>query len=234
VIALVVRTRRVFYQSRPGRVLWVSTLVLALVALVIPYLPGVEVLGFTPLPALDQNIGPNELTAVVAAEIDGMPGEDVASLDPISRKIYVHRNLGGALGFEGVDLGFGAEPVELIAADLDGDLRAELVWIDRATDSIVVQPFPGPRRSTHHVVGKPRSLAAIDVDGDGVRDLIVLDDQGVTVLHNDGTGVLSPKSIAIPLPGVQRIAVGDFNGDGRADLATCNFTSTVLVHLGTP
>jgi Mg2+-importing ATPase len=50
VIALVVRTRRVFYRSRPGRVLWVSTLVLSLVALAIPYLPGVDVLGFVPLP----------------------------------------------------------------------------------------------------------------------------------------------------------------------------------------
>jgi P-type Mg2+ transporter len=50
VIALVVRTRRVFYRSRPGRVLWVSTLVLSLLALAIPYLPGAELLGFTPLP----------------------------------------------------------------------------------------------------------------------------------------------------------------------------------------
>jgi Mg2+-importing ATPase len=50
VIALVVRTRRVFYRSRPGRVLWVSSLVLSMIALAIPYLPGVEVLGFVPLP----------------------------------------------------------------------------------------------------------------------------------------------------------------------------------------
>jgi len=50
VIALVVRTRRIFYRSRPGRVLWVSTLVLSVVALAIPYLPGIEALGFVPLP----------------------------------------------------------------------------------------------------------------------------------------------------------------------------------------
>lgn len=50
VVALVVRTRRVFYESRPGRVLLVSTLILSAVALAIPYLPGTGVLGFTPLP----------------------------------------------------------------------------------------------------------------------------------------------------------------------------------------
>jgi P-type Mg2+ transporter len=52
VIALVVRTRRPFWRSRPGRVLWVSTIVLVGVALGIPYLPHMDVLGFAPLPPL--------------------------------------------------------------------------------------------------------------------------------------------------------------------------------------
>jgi Mg2+-importing ATPase len=50
-IALVVRTRRPFYKSRPGRLLLVSTLILTLVALLIPFLPGAAILGFSPLPA---------------------------------------------------------------------------------------------------------------------------------------------------------------------------------------
>jgi Mg2+-importing ATPase len=50
VIALVVRTRRLFYRSKPGRWLWVSTLLVAVITIVIPYLPFSELLGFTPLP----------------------------------------------------------------------------------------------------------------------------------------------------------------------------------------
>ena len=50
VIALVVRTRRPFYRSRPGRVLWISTLVLIPLAFVLPYLPFMALVGFTPLP----------------------------------------------------------------------------------------------------------------------------------------------------------------------------------------
>ena len=50
VIALVVRTRRPFYRSRPGRLLFVLTIVVAVVALAIPYLPDVALLGFVPLP----------------------------------------------------------------------------------------------------------------------------------------------------------------------------------------
>jgi Mg2+-importing ATPase len=52
VIALVMRTRRPFFRSRPGRLLLVSTLVLILVAVVIPYLPFVRSFGFVPLPGV--------------------------------------------------------------------------------------------------------------------------------------------------------------------------------------
>lgn len=51
VIALVVRTRRPFYRSRPGTVLLISTLVLMALAVSIPYLPFLDLLGFARLPA---------------------------------------------------------------------------------------------------------------------------------------------------------------------------------------
>jgi len=51
VIALVVRTRHVFFRSRPGRLLLVSSLIFIGIALVIPYLPFISVFGFIPLPA---------------------------------------------------------------------------------------------------------------------------------------------------------------------------------------
>jgi Mg2+-importing ATPase len=50
VIALVVRTRRPFFRSRPGTLLWTSTAAIIAVTFAIPFLPLVEVLGFTALP----------------------------------------------------------------------------------------------------------------------------------------------------------------------------------------
>jgi P-type Mg2+ transporter len=50
VVALVVRTRRPFFRSRPGKVLLATTLVLIPLTLAIPYLPHASLLGFTPLP----------------------------------------------------------------------------------------------------------------------------------------------------------------------------------------
>ena len=52
VIALVVRTRRPFFRSRPGSLLLWSTVALVTLTLAIPYLPLVGVFGFVPLPGV--------------------------------------------------------------------------------------------------------------------------------------------------------------------------------------
>lgn len=50
VIALVVRTRHVFYRSRPGKLLLISTLIVIGITLFLPYLPINSLFGFIPLP----------------------------------------------------------------------------------------------------------------------------------------------------------------------------------------
>ena len=50
-IVLVVRTRKAFWKSRPGALLSWLTAGVALLAVAIPYLPGVDRFGFVPLPA---------------------------------------------------------------------------------------------------------------------------------------------------------------------------------------
>jgi Mg2+-importing ATPase len=51
VVALVMRTQRPFFRSRPGSLLLASTCILAIVAFAIPYLPFADVFGFVRLPA---------------------------------------------------------------------------------------------------------------------------------------------------------------------------------------
>jgi Mg2+-importing ATPase len=51
-ITLVLRTRQSILKSKPGRLLWMSTAVVTLLALAIPYFPFGWLLGFTPLPPL--------------------------------------------------------------------------------------------------------------------------------------------------------------------------------------
>lgn len=69
VIALVVRTRRPFFRSRPGPLLLITTLVLVPATFAIPFLPYANVLGFVPLPAgLLASLATIAATYVVAAE----------------------------------------------------------------------------------------------------------------------------------------------------------------------
>jgi len=49
-IVLVVRTQLPLQRSRPGRLLWITTLLVAALALAIPYLPGASWFDFVPLP----------------------------------------------------------------------------------------------------------------------------------------------------------------------------------------
>ncbi len=51
VIALIVRTERPFFRSRPGRLLLISTLLLVPLTFALPFLPGANLLGFVPPPA---------------------------------------------------------------------------------------------------------------------------------------------------------------------------------------
>ncbi len=188
---------------------------------------------FQPMPAIDQQVSPTMLNNVIAGPFDDKDGDDLATLDLTNGRIFVHRNIGGGgLAIEQLDLGLGAKASDLAAADFDGDQRAELVWIDRTTEDIVVQKFPGPRGASYHVPGNPRALVTTDIDGDGLVDIVVIDNQGLTVLHNEAGGTFSQKTVPMPLGNVSRLAVADLDGDGRADLVTANFTSMVTIHLG--
>jgi Mg2+-importing ATPase len=50
VIVLVIRSRRPFFRSRPGRYLLMATLMIAVVTLVFPFTPLGRIFGFVPLP----------------------------------------------------------------------------------------------------------------------------------------------------------------------------------------
>jgi hypothetical protein len=95
-----------------------------------------------------------------------------------------------------------------------------------------------PAAASPFMVGTtPNSLAVADFNGDGNPDLAVANQSSnnVTVLMGDGSGGFTPFS-ASPFPvgaAPDSVAVGDFNGDGKADFAVANFNDgTVTVYLG--
>jgi hypothetical protein len=74
------------------------------------------------------------------------------------------------------------------------------------------------------VGNEPVDIAAGDIDGDGDQDLVVtnLSGHSFTILYNNGHGDFSQRE-EVRLPGDRKapdtIGLGDFNGDGRMDIA---------------
>jgi len=52
VIVLVIRTRRAFFRSKPGKYLLIVTLLVVVVTILLPFIPLGELLGFQPLPMM--------------------------------------------------------------------------------------------------------------------------------------------------------------------------------------
>jgi Mg2+-importing ATPase len=50
VTVLVIRTRKPFFRSKPGKYLLIATLLIVVVTILFPFTPLAELLGFQPLP----------------------------------------------------------------------------------------------------------------------------------------------------------------------------------------
>ena len=86
----------------------------------------------------------------------------------------------------------------------------------------------------------PFQAAVADFNLDGKPDLAItnnLSSGGVTILLGDGAGGFTPANPNVPVPiaageNSAGIAVGDFNGDGKPDLAVADLEGTVTILLG--
>ena len=78
------------------------------------------------------------------------------------------------------------------------------------------------------------AVAAADVDGDKLNDLIIATVDSVTVALNGKNGfVPAPGSPFKAGPGAYYVALGDVNRDGKLDVAASSFEGkTVTVLLG--
>jgi hypothetical protein len=126
-----------------------------------------------------------------------------------------------------------SHPSAIAVADLDGDGKLDLI-ADVARGSVLVTAL-GKGDGTlgaiayHRAAG--RLLAAADLDGDGRADVIAATGNGVAVSAGNGDGTLhAPRAFEIGGEGggiTGRVAVGDFNRDGFADVAVTYNDTTI-------
>jgi hypothetical protein len=133
-------------------------------------------------------------------------------------------------------------PYALSLDDVDGDGRLDLAVASTRSNTIAILLGNGTGGfgvATHFAVGAgPTSVALGEFNLDGNLDLAVANYSGhsVSVLPGVGTGAFAggPATTFPAGRSPHSVAIGDFNGDGKPDLAVANETDdTVWILLNT-
>jgi hypothetical protein len=186
-------------------------------------------------------------TDIVLADVNHDGFMDVLALQPNAHSVSVMLNDGtGALHQVGVfnaNTNGGAFGVRggIAVGDFNGDGNLDIVTVgDNSGQTVSVLlgngngTFQAPVSYT--VVGAPNSVAVGDFNNDGKMDIASLSffSNKITILTNTGSG-FTASSFAAPLAfggaddALANLTAGDFNGDGRMDLAYSDLNQCVKV-----
>jgi FG-GAP-like repeat/PASTA domain len=198
--------------------------------------------------SLDTGLAP---VSVAIGDLNGDAKPDVATANRLSGTVSVFLNYGFGAFAPRRDYSTSALPSSLAIGDVNGDGRPDLVTSNSrdgdesvGTVSVLTNSGDGSfaAKRDYPTGMSPYSVAIGDLDGDGNPDLAVAirnDDVSgsgaVSVLTNNGDGAFVARR-AYPLEAdPAAVAIGDLNGDGRADVVTANTyagTLSVLLNNG--
>lgn len=171
--------------------------------------------------------------SLASADFNGDGRVDLAVASEIAKTVTILLGNGaGDFTSAGTPISFPSRPTYLLSLDLNGDTRMDLV-VAKADDSNLnvllgngTGTFSDAIPSPISTGTRPFFIATGDFNNDTRPDLAVanLASQNVTILINIGSGRFSrPAGSPVAVPGrAYGVAVSDFNGDGRADLAVKN------------
>ncbi|BCM88663.1 hypothetical protein IAD21_00504 [Abditibacteriota bacterium] len=182
--------------------------------------------------------------SVVTGDFNGDGKTDLAVANYDSSTVSVLLGSGTGTFATKVDYDTGSGPYNVVVGDFNGDGKTDLATANFNVDTVSVLSNNGDGTFGTHVdydAGSlPQSVGVGDFDGDGKADLVTANQGGsnVSVLLGSGTGTFAtPVNYDVgaePGSGPASVVVGDFNGDGQADIADANnLDNSVSVLLNT-
>ncbi len=177
--------------------------------------------------------------ALISGDFDRDGKIDLASANYSASTLSVLRNTSTASGTIGyaakIDLVTATNPYSVTAADIDGDEKLELICTNYTTGSISIfrntstPTSIGFQTKTDFSAGvNPLDVGAADFDSDGKVDLAISANgsNAIVVYRNTSTvgsisltsGSLAAGSSSTP----RGLSIGDFDGDGKVDMACVN------------
>ena len=190
--------------------------------------------GHGRLTAGQSTMAAGTLKSAVVADFNEDGLVDVAATDFGAQAvdIFLGDGHGGLMSAAGSPWPIGAEAVSAATGDFNGDGHVDLAvaGYDAGNVSILLGDgkggFAKAAGSPVFVGTNPTDVTTGDFDGDGNLDLVVAvnGDSSIAILRGSGTGAFSsaagsPMKVG-PYPG--SVATGDFNEDGRLDVALTN------------
>jgi Calx-beta domain/FG-GAP-like repeat len=179
---------------------------------------------------INQTLGNNvNANAVVVGDFNGDNKPDIAVAGGSSRKVSFLLGYGtGAFVLAGQVL-VTSDPDAITTGDFNGDGITDVAVTGRYFDwnsSIILGNLAGTF-TLHHTFSMhwaPYSIASADFNGDGRADLAITyswssPEHGVAILLGDGTGRFGPAHEIFIGYEPASVITGDFNADGKKDLA---------------
>jgi hypothetical protein len=175
-----------------------------------------------------------QVTSLAVADFnaDGIP--DIAAIGSNDVDIFIGNGDGTFAPL--ISYADSLTPSALAVADINGDGRADIA-VTNSSGSVAIFLNNGDgtfKNSGNYSSGfLPNSIAVGDINGDGKTDLVVCNGFGgvLILLPGNGDGTFGSGSIVATGAGsssgsqYSQVLVGDFNGDGHADLLALGHSS---------
>jgi hypothetical protein len=200
--------------------------------------------------AVPYQAGTVDVAAVAIGDFNGDGKLDLALTNPSSDTVSVLLGNGDGTFQAAVTYATGNSgdhPIAVNAADFNGDGKLDLAVTNLNARTVAIllgsgdgtfQPQVSYSTTGGAMIG-PSAMTTGDFNGDGKVDLAITDqdDNSVSILVGNGDGTFTFQAPLEFTTGnfADGVAAGDFNGDGRLDVAVANYSdNTVSVMLQAP